>query len=62
LVFPGIFRGLLDAGVAEVTPRIKIDAAQALAYILKKPTSNKLLPRITDKSAVKAIAKKVKKK
>ena len=62
LVFPGMFRGLLDAGVAEVTPRIKIDAAQALAYILKKPTSNKLLPRITDKSAVKAIAKKVKKK
>ncbi len=59
LVFPGIFRGLLDAKVMTVTPEIKIKAALALSKCLKKPHRNKILPRVTDTSVVKAIARQV---
>jgi len=58
LVFPGIFRGLLDNKVKQVTTKIKIKAAMALAGVIK-PNKNQLLPLVTDKRAVKAIAKAV---
>jgi len=61
LVFPGIFRGLLDSGVKKVTLAMKISAAIALAYTVKKPTSENILPKVTDKRAVTAIAKAIKK-
>lgn len=61
LVFPGIFRGLLDSGVKKVTLAMKISAAIALAYTVKKPTSNNILPKVTDKKAVTAIAKAIRK-
>jgi len=59
LVFPGIFRGLLDNHVKQVTVEIKIKAAMALAGVVK-PSRNQILPLVTDKRAVKAIAKAVK--
>ena len=59
LVFPGIFRGLLDKGVKHVTMQIKIKAAMALAGVIK-PSRNQILPAVTDKRVVKAIAKAVK--
>ncbi len=59
LVFPGIFRGLLDHKVKQVTTKIKIKAALALAGVIK-PNKNQLLPLITDKRVVKAIARAVK--
>jgi len=59
LVFPGIFRGLLDNKVKQVTTKIKIKAAMALASVVK-PNKNQLLPLVTDKRVVKAIAKAVK--
>lgn len=59
LVFPGIFRGLLDSRVRQVTTEIKIKAALALAGIIK-PSKNKILPLVTDKKTVKIIAKAVK--
>ncbi len=58
LVFPGIFRGLLDNRVKQVTTQIKIKAALALAGVIK-PKKNQLLPLVTDKRVVKAIAKAV---
>ncbi|MFA6306254.1 MAG: NADP-dependent malic enzyme [Patescibacteria group bacterium] len=58
LVFPGIFRGLLDNRVKQVTTKIKIKAALALAGVIK-PSKNQILPLITDKKVVKAIAKAV---
>jgi malate dehydrogenase (oxaloacetate-decarboxylating) len=60
LVFPGIFRGLLDSGRKIVTTELKIVVALALAKVVKKPTVNKILPNIKDKKAVKAIANAVK--
>jgi len=59
LVFPGIFRGLLDNKVRRVTTKIKIQAALALAGVIK-PTKNRILPLVTDKKVVRAIAKAVK--
>ena len=59
LVFPGIFRGLLDNRVKQVTTEIKIKAAMALAGVIK-PNKNQILPAVNDKRAVKAISKAVK--
>ncbi len=59
LVFPGIFRGLLDSKVKKVTQKMKISAAIALAYTVKRPNKNKILPNVTDKKAVRAIARAV---
>lgn len=56
LVFPGIFRGLLDKKIKKVSLEMKTRAALALAYCVKKPTKNKILPIVSDKKAVKAIA------
>ena len=60
LVFPGIFRGLLDGWKERVTPKMKLAAAISLAHIIKKPSKNKILPKITEKAAVKAIANSIK--
>lgn len=57
LVFPGIFRGLLDNKILRVTTEMKISAAIALARSVKKPTNHKILPDITDKTAVKVISR-----
>jgi malate dehydrogenase (oxaloacetate-decarboxylating) len=62
LVFPGIFRGLLDKNIKKITIEMKKGAAIALAYTIAKPTKTKLLPGVMDKRAVKAIADSVKKK
>ena len=62
LVFPGLFRGLLDSGVRKVTQKMKISAAIALAYTIKTPTKNNILPKITDKKAVASIASAINKK
>ena len=60
LVFPGIFKGLLEGKIRKVTTKMKLRAAIGLAYTVKKPTKNRILPSITDKRAVASIAKAVK--
>lgn len=62
LVFPGLFKGLLESGVKKVTQKMKISAAIALAYTVKKPTKNNILPKVTDKKAVISISKAIGKK
>lgn len=61
LVFPGIFRGLLDGRVNNVTIEMKIAVALAIAYSVK-PKKDKLLPSVLDKKVVKAIAKAINRK
>jgi malate dehydrogenase (oxaloacetate-decarboxylating) len=58
LVFPNLFRGLLNGKIKKVTTKIKVAAAVALAYSIK-PKKDKLLPMMTDKKAGRAIAKAV---
>lgn len=60
LVFPGLFRGLLDARISRVTEKIKISVAKNLAGMIKNPTENKIIPSIFDKKVVQVVAKSVK--
>lgn len=59
LVFPGLFRGLLDYKIKVVTDEIKINVAETLANYLKKSELNpeKILPSVLDKKVSKVIAK-----
>jgi malate dehydrogenase (oxaloacetate-decarboxylating) len=61
LVFPGLFRGVLDNRIKVITDEIKIAVAQTLADFLKRGelNTNKILPGVLDKRVAKAIAKKI---
>lgn len=59
LVFPGVFRGLLDAHAKKITERMKIAAAEALARLVKKPTEHNIIPGMFDKRVVRAVAEAV---
>ncbi|MFA6105525.1 MAG: NADP-dependent malic enzyme [Patescibacteria group bacterium] len=60
LVFPGIFRGLLDSRIKKVTTKMKLSAAIALAGLVKKPSAENILPNVFEKGVSKVIAKSVK--
>lgn len=57
LVFPGIFRGVLDSGVKKITQEHKAKAARAIAGLIKNPTAGKIIPNALDKRVAKAVAK-----
>lgn len=61
LAFPGIFRGALDAGTTRITRDMKLAAAKALARLVKKPTTNKIIPSVLDKKVTPAVARAVRK-
>ncbi len=48
LVFPGLFRGILDAGAKHISPRMLVAAAHALADIVENPTPECIIPNIID--------------
>ncbi len=63
LVFPGVFRGVLDSGAKHITEEMKLAAAKAIATLVSK---NKLsptyiIPSPFDKRVAKAVANAVKK-
>lgn len=61
MVFPGIFRGALDAGAKQITDEMKITAAKAIAKLVKPSQLNKnyILPSALDMAVPKAVAKAV---
>lgn len=59
LIFPGIFRGALDAHANIITHRMKIAAAYALASCVKIPTIEAIIPSALDQSVAKTVAKAV---
>lgn len=61
LAFPGIFRGALDAKATQITSKMKLAAAHALANCVPNPTAEHLLPNALDKSVAKIVAEAVKK-
>lgn len=61
LVFPGIFRGALDRQVNAITDDMKLAAAKKIASLVKKPTKDEVVPKVTHKGLVKAVASVVKK-
>lgn len=62
LVFPGIFRGALDANATEITENMKLAAAKALAEHIKESELNEenIIPSALDKSIAYEVAKAVK--
>jgi len=60
LVFPGIFRGALDARAKKITPEMKLAAAYALADCVKNPTTNKIIPSPFEEGIANIVADAVK--
>ena len=61
LVFPGIFRGALDAHATDITEEMKLAAAKAIASIVSEDELNEeyIIPDAFDKRVAKAVAKAV---
>ena len=60
LAFPGVFRGVLDSKAKEITTKMKINAAVALAGYVKDLNTQNILPSPLDKNVVKVITNAVK--
>jgi malate dehydrogenase (oxaloacetate-decarboxylating) len=58
LVFPGFFRGLLDAGVSDITDAMLIAAAHAIADKVQADQLNSsyIVPSVFDASVAPAVA------
>ncbi|MDO8589930.1 MAG: NADP-dependent malic enzyme [bacterium] len=61
LVYPGIFKGAIEARTSQITDKMKTAAALALAAVVKRPTTEKIIPDIFDKKVVLAVSNAVKK-
>jgi malate dehydrogenase (oxaloacetate-decarboxylating) len=61
LAFPGVFRGALDARARLINNEMKIAAAEAIAFYIKNPTKDNILPSTLDKGVAKTVAEAVKK-
>ena len=59
LVFPGLFRGLLDARIVRVTDQMQIAAARAIASCVDVPTADMIIPSIFDERVAQSIAQSV---
>jgi malate dehydrogenase (oxaloacetate-decarboxylating) len=60
LAFPGIFRGALDAGVRDITDKMKLDAAKKLALLVPKPTPEHIIPSVMTPGLAKKVASVIK--
>ena len=61
LVFPGLFKGVLEARIPQIETKHKLAAAKALADYLPQPSRKIILPSPLDKGVAEAIAEAVKK-
>jgi len=61
LCFPGLFRGLLDARARQVTNRVKLAAAEAIAGIIpaEELGPERIMPSPFDRAVVPAVARAV---
>ncbi len=59
LVFPGLFRGLLDARIVRVTDEMQIAVARAIASCVESPTAEMIIPSIFDERVAQSIARSV---
>jgi len=62
LVFPGIFRGLLDANITKITDQMLILAAEAIASCVsgEQLNANFIVPSVFDQNVVQKVAASVK--
>lgn len=59
LVFPGLFRGVLDGRARVITPAMHLAVAHALADLVPLPTPRNIIPGLFDKGVARAVAKAV---
>lgn len=61
LAFPGIFRGLLDAGAKQITDELLVACAEAIASCVSEPQLNAsfIVPSVFDVNVVKSVAEAV---
>jgi malate dehydrogenase (oxaloacetate-decarboxylating) len=58
LAFPGIFRGLLDAGARKISQEVEIAAGRAIANVVKESELSPefIIPTVFNASVVSAVA------
>ena len=61
LAFPGVFRGVFDAGARRITEAMKLAAAGALAAYVGTPAADRIIPDPLDKAVARVVAEAVKK-
>ena len=61
LVFPGLFRGILDGRIVQITDDHKLAAAIAIANYVDNPTREEIIPNPLDKNVATIVAEAVKK-
>ncbi|MEY4440498.1 MAG: Malic enzyme [Candidatus Parcubacteria bacterium] len=63
LAFPGLFKGVLEAGIPQITDEIKLKVAYAIASIISKKElrADYVIPKPFDKRVVKKVVGAVKK-
>lgn len=59
LCYPGLFRGMLDHRVSQVTDAIKIRAAEAIAGFIAEPTADRIIPTMFEKGLHERVAESV---
>lgn len=59
LVFPGLFKGLLEANAKEVSYDLMIAIAKNLASLVENPTKDKIIPGVFEGDIVKAVSETV---
>ena len=61
LAFPGVFRGLLDAGARDITDDMLLAAAEAIADVVSADELNAsyIVPSVFDAAVVPAVARAV---
>jgi malate dehydrogenase (oxaloacetate-decarboxylating) len=60
LVFPGIFKGALEARVRHITDEMKLAVARALADLVEQPTAEYIIPDTFDERVVRAVVEAIK--
>ncbi|MCA9364696.1 MAG: NADP-dependent malic enzyme [Candidatus Moranbacteria bacterium] len=61
LAFPGLFRGVLDAGAKSFTEEMFVLVAESIASHVEKPRRDKVVPDALDKTVAQVVAEAVKK-
>ena len=56
LAFPGIFRGLLDAGARDITDAMMVAASAAIADVVTEPNASFIIPSVFDTAVAPAVA------
>lgn len=60
LVFPGLFKGLLEEKIKHFKPQMEMQIAEALANVISNPTAENIVPGVFDKLVVETVVTAVK--